>query len=851
MRFRPNREDRPIKRTPILQGTQSISTKKKTRLDQPASSTRARRKILGLRPDAQAGQISLLKNVASLLFLGLLVALILGQLFADPNQSDAFHQAQTWLLGLALGLELAVWLLAQAGRAQIAILLQSYGALSVLIFSMAVFGGAGSSLVAAISFLIALATLILDRRKALVFSLACLLAVLALAWLEASAVIGDIPLVQEAGTYGTSMGGAPPLEGVRSGQPLPWPAILQIVLMTALMQMAAQRMGLQAAARSDEKERARHLRREMDREISLRTAEMEAANARLQREVDERGAALAARSATANRLRKTQQRLDAILEYLPQLVLYETREGHGSIIGNIEGLLGYAPEHFSRGQGFFLSLIHPEDAGPVRRAYENWNAGGRRGVLSQEFRCLRRDGRYVWLQDFAVRVVPPEGADYIAGVMLDVSERRKAEEERRHFSQQLRTAAETAERLNAILDPQLLMDETVQLMQSRFGLYHVHFYLLDATGTKLNVRAASGEVGRALIESDYEIALDAEQSIVAYAARQGRYVLAGDVNEDSRYLPHPLLPNTRSEVAIPLLSREGVIGVLDVQDDEPHRFSASDLDTYSTLAGQIAVSIENARVFNEMQAVMARLREVDRLKTEFLANMSHELRTPLNSIIGYAELILLGINGEHDEETRDDIQAIFDNGQQLLKLINDLLDLAKIEAGRMRLEKEPIDIADLLETVRTRNAGLLLRKPVQLLVEVEPDLPALPADRLRLEQVMGNLVSNAVKFTEEGQILLRASKDGAYMRLDVDDTGAGIEDEVLEDIFDKFRQADGSFTRRAKGTGLGLAITRHLVEMHGGTIEVSSEMGRGSTFSVRMPFDAGKAELLPELDPNV
>jgi signal transduction histidine kinase len=293
------------------------------------------------------------------------------------------------------------------------------------------------------------------------------------------------------------------------------------------------------------------------------------------------------------------------------------------------------------------------------------------------------------------------------------------------------------------------------------------------------------------------------------------------------------------------LGRDGLIGILDVQDDRPFRFTASELDTFSTLAGQIAVAIENARIFDELKAANLRLREVDRLKSEFLANMSHELRTPLNSIIGYGELLLLGVNGELDAETRGDIQAIFDNGQLLLALINDLLDLAKIEAGKMRLELEAVDVKTLLEDVRVSNAGLILRKPLSLEVEVEEGLPLVQVDPVRIRQILGNLLSNAVKFTSEGRIRLRAYRQGDALFLAVQDSGIGIAAEAQEGIFDKFRQVDGSFTRRSDGTGLGLAITRHLVDLHGGQISVESSPGRGSVFTVRLPLGASRQNGLP------
>jgi len=218
--------------------------------------------------------------------------------------------------------------------------------------------------------------------------------------------------------------------------------------------------------------------------------------------------------------------------------------------------------------------------------------------------------------------------------------------------------------------------------------------------------------------------------------------------------------------------------------------------------------------------------------------MSHELRTPLNSIIGYTELMLMGVS-EIDPETLEDVQAIYDNGKHLLRIINDILDLAKIEAGQMELEMEEVHIPALLDEVKTSNAGLLINKPVEILIEAEQDLPTVEADRVRLSQILNNLIGNAIKFTEEGNITLRAfgdTDDGGWVCLEVQDTGAGMSEEDLEEIFGRFKQGS-SLTRRAEGTGLGLDITRHLVELHGGTIDVHSEPGKGSTFTVRLPVE--------------
>jgi PAS domain S-box-containing protein len=246
----------------------------------------------------------------------------------------------------------------------------------------------------------------------------------------------------------------------------------------------------------------------------------------------------------------------------------------------------------------------------------------------------------------------------------------------------------------------------------------------------------------------------------------------------------------------------------------------------------------------ERKAAQDAIVQSDRLKSEFLANMSHELRTPLNSIIGYTDVMLLGVDGDLNEEMQKDMEAIQDNSNHLLRLINDVLDLAKIEAGRMTFELSDVDIEELyLDTIKA-NAGLLINKNLQMKTDIQNGLPKIVADENRLSQVITNLVSNAIKFTEEGTITLRAKQEGDWVKLEVEDTGKGIEPEHLEMIFEEFTQADPSSTRTVEGTGLGLAISQRLVQMHGGKITVTSKLGKGSTFTVRLPI---QAQISPEV----
>jgi len=281
-----------------------------------------------------------------------------------------------------------------------------------------------------------------------------------------------------------------------------------------------------------------------------------------------------------------------------------------------------------------------------------------------------------------------------------------------------------------------------------------------------------------------------------------------------------------------------LIGILDVQADTANHFTAEDMQINSALADQISVAVQNAQLYQGQVKIAEQLREIDRLKSEFLASMSHELRTPLNSIIGYAEVMIDGIDGELPTEAIEDVTAIHDSGHHLLTLINDILDLAKIEAGHMELDLDMIGLHDTLSEVKRITSVLLKDKPVELVLILPDHLPLLNADEDRLRQILNNLISNAIKFTENGQIIVRASStpDNKFVQVDVQDSGIGIAPEHQNLVFEQFRQVDGGSTRKVGGTGLGLPITQKLVQMHGGTIWLNSAIGSGSTFSFTIPI---------------
>ena len=259
---------------------------------------------------------------------------------------------------------------------------------------------------------------------------------------------------------------------------------------------------------------------------------------------------------------------------------------------------------------------------------------------------------------------------------------------------------------------------------------------------------------------------------------------------------------------------------------------------FNTMSERVQTMVEDLQHRNvELQTANEKAQQASRLKSEFLANMSHELRTPLNAIIGFSDMLLLGMSGDLNESQRHKVERLQENGKRLLLLVNDILDIARIEAGRVELRNEPFLPAQLAERIAQQMVVLAERENLQFTMKVDPMLPPLlVGDIQHVEQVVINLLSNAFKFTEEGTVSLAFGVQGSNWTIAVKDTGIGVPPHALDLIFEEFRQVDGTAARAYKGSGLGLAITRHLVRVMGGKIGVESTLGEGSTFTVLLPL---------------
>jgi signal transduction histidine kinase len=321
------------------------------------------------------------------------------------------------------------------------------------------------------------------------------------------------------------------------------------------------------------------------------------------------------------------------------------------------------------------------------------------------------------------------------------------------------------------------------------------------------------------------------------ALAEGRVVHIADVKADSEYtlIEGQRLGDYRTALSVPMLRESIPIGVLTLTRSEVRPFTEKQIELVTTFADQAAIAIENVRLFDEIQDKSRQLEEASQHKSQFLANMSHELRTPLNAILGYTELMADGAYGEPSEKMLGILKRLEANGRHLLGLINDVLDLSKIEAGQLMLELSDYYIQDIAQTVRSTLEPLAADKKLAFKLDLSPGLPPGHGDGRRLTQVLINLVGNAIKFTDAGEVAIKAEALNGSFHVSVRDTGPGISAADQARLFQEFQQADNAITRKKGGTGLGLAISKRIIEMHGGKIWVESQPGQGSTFTFTLP----------------
>jgi signal transduction histidine kinase len=311
-----------------------------------------------------------------------------------------------------------------------------------------------------------------------------------------------------------------------------------------------------------------------------------------------------------------------------------------------------------------------------------------------------------------------------------------------------------------------------------------------------------------------------------------------DIGTDEDYRRLTGLDERGKRLGIPLLRDGEVTGIIVVAWEEPGKVPDKFVRLLQTFADQAVIAIENVRLFNEIQEKSRQLEVANKHKSDFLANMSHELRTPLNAIIGFSEVMLGGMAGSMPDKQKEFIGDIRDSGKHLLALINDILDLSKIEAGRMELDVARFDLPAAMSNAMTLVRGRAERHGIRLASDISPEVGTYDGDERKFKQIVLNLLTNAVKFTPEGGTVTMGAErvNGAYV-FSVKDTGVGIAPEDQQAIFEEFKQVGKDYERKAEGTGLGLTLTKRLVELHGGRIQVESAVGKGSKFTFTLPIE--------------
>ena len=341
------------------------------------------------------------------------------------------------------------------------------------------------------------------------------------------------------------------------------------------------------------------------------------------------------------------------------------------------------------------------------------------------------------------------------------------------------------------------------------------------------------------------------EGIVGWAAKQRKVVAVGDATQDSRFKNLDMGYSPRSVLIMPLESPRRLVGAMTIARREVKPFTSIEQALMQIVGSQAAISIDNARLHesqkNQLKEIADRTRELEvanvhiaeisRLKSEFLANMSHELRTPLNAILGFSEILKDNLVQLSEDQHQECLENIHASGKHLLELVNDVLDLSKIEAGRMELSYDRFFVGNAVREVHNVIRSLSERRDIDLSITVDPEDLEVRADKSKFKQILYNLLSNGIKFTAQGgRVWVAAKSENGWLVVDVGDTGVGIPAEHHQRIFDEFYQLDTATTRQVEGTGLGLSLTRRLVELHGGGIRVESEVARGSVFTFQLPL---------------
>jgi PAS domain S-box-containing protein len=526
---------------------------------------------------------------------------------------------------------------------------------------------------------------------------------------------------------------------------------------------------------------------------------------------------------------------------------YDLRANKVAWSNTLEAIHGLAPGSFGGTFDDYQKDMHPEDRQRVLDSLAGTIANG--GEHAIEYRIVRPSGEVCWVEGRGQVVRDRQGrAIRVTGVCLDITERKGAEAERAEIllrAQNARVEAEKATdsiaRLQAVTDTALqhltlddLLSEMLVRVRDLLETDSVAILLLSEDGTYLTVRAALGLEERVA----HEVKVPVGRGIAGHIAASRLPLIIDDLSQVE--VVTALLRNEiRSLIGAPLVVESRVLGVIHADKIAAASFNAQDLRLLQLVADRIALAIDHARLYEAEQNARVHAETANRAKDDFLATVSHELRTPLNAIIGWCGMLK---SGKLDQATFDRaIEVVDRNAKVQAQLIEDILDVSRIIRGKLGLEVRPIEPVQIVEAAIDSVRLAADSKGIRLRCLLDPRTGPVSGDPQRLQQIVWNVLSNAVKFTPSGgQVEVQMRNINSHVEIKVSDTGQGISADFLPHMFEQFRQADSATTRKYGGLGLGLAIARHLIELHGGTIRAESPgVGQGATFTIDLPLIVG------------
>ena len=424
----------------------------------------------------------------------------------------------------------------------------------------------------------------------------------------------------------------------------------------------------------------------------------------------------------------------------------------------------------------------------------------------------------------------------------------KAKDSIEFFNKRLLTLYETGKNINSSLELNHILDNILEIIDEQFDYKYSAILLVD----KGHLFVEAGRGFHPSVVKNFRPKIG--QGIPGNTVKLKKPLIIKDVSKDPRYIN--VNNPTKSELAVPIIYDGEAIGVFNIESDKLDNFDEDDMILLSSFADQASIAIRNAQLYEkiknfnlelkrkieratkDLREANIELKRLNQIKSDFVSTVSHELRTPLTSIQGYASLIFDGDAGPITSEQKEFLNIVKEETQRLTRLISDLLDISRIEAGKMAMTFNDFNIIDFMNSYKKEIENMASSKNLKVKIKVPNKLPIIKADADKLKQIFNNLVGNAIKFSNKNTTLRVTVKENSdNIQVDITDQGIGIAEKDLKNIFEKFQQVDTKMTRKAGGTGLGLPITKHLVEAHGGKIWVKSEIGEGSTFSFSLPLN--------------